>query len=87
VSGPDDSRSGVDAALAEPVLVPVGELAPELLRAVIEAFVLREGTDYGAREYTLDEKVAHVESQLRRGEAAIVYDPNTETVDIRRSGA
>jgi uncharacterized protein YheU (UPF0270 family) len=56
----------------------------ELLRAVIEAFVLREGTEYGEREYTLDEKVAHVEQQLRKGDARIVYDPNTQSVDIRR---
>ena len=70
---------------ADPVEVPVEELSAELLRAVIEAFVLREGTEYGAREYTLDEKVAHVELQLRRGEARIVYDPNTQSVDIRRS--
>jgi len=55
-----------------------------LLRAVIEAFVLREGTEYGERDYTLDEKVTHVEQQLRKGEAWIVYDPNTQSVDIRR---
>ena len=67
------------------LMVPVQEAEAELLRAVIEAFVLREGTEYGAREYTLDEKVAHVELQLRRGEARIVYDPNTQSVDIRRS--
>jgi len=46
--------------------------------------VLREGTEYGEREYTLDEKVAHVEQQLRKGDARIVYDPNTQSVDIRR---
>jgi hypothetical protein len=35
----------------------------------LEAFVLREGTDYGEREVSLDEKVA---LQLERGEAEIV---------------
>jgi uncharacterized protein YheU (UPF0270 family) len=68
-----------------PVVVPFRELSPEALRGVIESFVLREGTDYGEREYTLDEKVAHVMKQLERGEARIEFDPNTETVDIVRS--
>ncbi|MEY4377350.1 MAG: hypothetical protein RJB26_1900 [Pseudomonadota bacterium] len=78
------ATGAADDTPAEPVIVPPEELAPELLRAVIEAFVLREGTEYGEREYTLDEKVLHVEQQLRKGEARIVYDPNTQSVDIRR---
>jgi uncharacterized protein len=73
-----------DDTPAEPVLVPPEDLPAELLRAVIEAFVLREGTEYGERDYTLDEKVAHVEQQLRKGEAHIAYDPATQSVDIRR---
>jgi uncharacterized protein YheU (UPF0270 family) len=66
----------------EPVVVPHTELAPELLRAVIESFVLREGTDYGEREVSLDDKVARVLRQLQRGEARILYDPETESVAI-----
>jgi uncharacterized protein YheU (UPF0270 family) len=66
----------------EPVLVPYQELSPEALRGVVEAFVLREGTEYGARDFTLDEKLAHVYRQLERNEAQIVFDPNTETIDI-----
>jgi uncharacterized protein YheU (UPF0270 family) len=64
------------------VVVPYTELAGETLRAVIEAFVLREGTEYGAREFDLEEKVAHVRSQLERGIAQILYDPDSETIDI-----
>jgi uncharacterized protein YheU (UPF0270 family) len=66
----------------EPVIIPHLELSPEALRGVIESFVLREGTDYGAREYSLDEKVRHVTRQLERGEARIVFDPQSETIDI-----
>jgi uncharacterized protein YheU (UPF0270 family) len=66
----------------EPVFVPHTELSPEALRSVIESFVLREGTDYGEREFSLDEKLAHVHRQLERGEAQIVFYPNTETIDI-----
>jgi len=49
---------------------------------LLESFVLREGTEYGARDFSLDEKVAHVLKQLRRGEAQIVFDPESETVDV-----
>jgi uncharacterized protein len=65
-----------------PVVVPHRELSPDALAGVVESFVLREGTDYGDREYSLPEKVAHVMRQLDRGEAQIIFDPNTETVDI-----
>ena len=67
------------------VTVPYTELAQELLHAVVESYVLREGTDYGEREFSLQEKVAHVIGQLKSGEARIVFDPDTESVSIIRS--
>jgi uncharacterized protein len=66
----------------EPVEVPYGELPADLLNAVIESFVLREGTDYGEKEFSLEDKVARVNHQLKRGEAKIVFDPATESVTI-----
>ena len=38
------------------IAIPVDQLAPELLEAVIESFVLREGTDYGDGDFTLEQK-------------------------------
>lgn len=76
-----DNGSGKSAP-AESVVVPYTELAPELLHAVIESYVLREGTDYGEKEFSLEDKVAHVIKQLKRGDAQIVFDPETETVSI-----
>jgi uncharacterized protein len=67
---------------ADPLVVPHAELSAEALKGVVEAFVLREGTDYGATEYSLGQKVAHVLAQLERGEARIVFDPETESIDI-----
>jgi uncharacterized protein len=64
----------------DPVEIPIEALPPETLRSLIEHFVLREGTDYGAVEATLESKVADVQRQLARGEARIVFDPGTETV-------
>ena len=64
------------------MVIPHKELSTGALQGVLESFVLREGTDYGERESTLEEKVSHVLRQLDRGEAQIVFDPNTETLDI-----
>jgi uncharacterized protein YheU (UPF0270 family) len=66
----------------QPVEVPYGELSAELLHAVVESFVLREGTDYGEREYSLEDKVAGVMRQLKKGEAKILFDPQSESVTI-----
>jgi uncharacterized protein len=67
---------------SDPLDIPYSELSPRALLGVVESFVLREGTDYGAREYSLEEKVEHVMRQLRCGEARIVFQPETETVTI-----
>ena len=67
---------------SEPVEVPYGELPADLLNAVIESFVLREGTDYGERELSLEDKVARVVRQLKKGEAKILFDPESESVTI-----
>ena len=71
-----------DGERAAPVRVPPETLAPDTLRAVVESFVLREGTDYGAHEASLEAKVAQVLLQLRRGEAHITFDPATESVNV-----
>ena len=65
-----------------PVQVPHRELSDEALRGVIESFVLREGTDYGERDVPHDAKIAQVLRQLERGEAKIMFDPVTESIDI-----
>lgn len=72
-----------DERPAEPAIeIPHTELSADALRGVVEAFVLREGTEYGERDVPLDRKVSDVLRQLDRGEAKIVFDPNTESVDI-----
>ncbi|HEX4931403.1 MAG TPA: YheU family protein [Gaiellaceae bacterium] len=73
---------------ARRIEVPHAQLAPDVLRRLIEEFVTRDGTDYGVVERTLGEKVAVVLQQLEAGEAAIVVDAESETIDIvvRRPG-
>ena len=62
--------------------IPYRELSEAALRGVVESFVLREGTDYGDHEFSFEEKIGAVKRQLDRGEAVIVFDPDTETVSI-----
>jgi uncharacterized protein YheU (UPF0270 family) len=66
----------------DPIAVPHTELSAGALRGVVESFVLREGTDYGEKEFSLEQKLAHVVRQLERGEAQIMFDPSSETLDI-----
>ena len=66
----------------EAVAVPYQQLPPQTLRALVESFVLREGTEYGAREFSLEEKVAHVIGQLERGVAQVMFDPESQSIDI-----
>jgi hypothetical protein len=69
----------------DPVEIPYDALSPEALRGVIESFVLREGTEYGDRDFTLQEKVDQVLQQLKRREAWVMFDPATETVTVQRT--
>lgn len=72
----------MEGKVPQPVVVPYTELAADLLHAVVESYVLREGTDYGEKEFSLEDKVSHVISQLKRGEVKIVFDPESESVSI-----
>ncbi len=64
------------------MIIPYDQLDPMTLRALIEEFVTRDGTDYGSREVSLETRVRQVHRQLARGEAFISYDANTQTCHI-----
>lgn len=65
------------------MIVPWQDIPEQTLRNVIEHFVLREGTDYGAQEMSFDNKVAQVYQKLKEKEAVLVYSELHETVDIK----
>ena len=62
--------------------IPITALSADALLGVIDDFVLREGTEYGPREVTLEAKREQVLMQLRARTARIVFDPETETCSI-----
>ena len=49
------------------VEIPAETLSRQALDGLIEEFVTRDGTDYGAEERTLDDKKSAVARQLDRG--------------------
>lgn len=73
--------------VAEPVEIPWELLSQDALTGVLEAFVLREGTDYGEVELGFGDKVARLRAAVEGGEARIVFDPVTESITIRSSDA
>jgi uncharacterized protein len=64
------------------MIIPHRLLSPEALHGVIEAFVTREGTDYGAQDVLLAIKVMQVRQQLDDGTAVLVYDEDNESCTI-----
>ncbi|MDG1818662.1 MAG: YheU family protein [Porticoccaceae bacterium] len=62
--------------------IPADRLSSEVLRAVIEEFILREGTDYGSYEVGLEDKIDQVKGQLKRGDVLITFDPATENCNL-----
>lgn len=79
---PHDSSGFNNPNPAPPIEVPPEALTPEILDAVVENFILREGTDYGSTEFTYETKANQIRKQLQRDEIKIVFDPESETVSL-----
>jgi uncharacterized protein YheU (UPF0270 family) len=68
--------------MANFVGVPVERLGADLLVSLLEEFASRDGTDYGEREVSLEEKVSELRAQLSAGELRILYDADSEEWDL-----
>lgn len=64
------------------MIIPPERLTPDTLTALIESFITREGTDYGVEEVSLEQKVEQVRKQLDRGEVLILYDTETDSINL-----
>ncbi|MDI3447784.1 YheU family protein [Enterobacter sp. V89_11] len=64
------------------MIIPWQDLSPDTLDNLIESFVLREGTDYGEHERSLEQKVNDVKRQLKSGDVVLVWSELHETVNI-----
>ena len=63
-------------------IIPVNKLSAKALQGVIEEFISRSGTDYGAIEASLETSIRQVKAKLKSGSAVLVFDDETETTNI-----
>ena len=70
----------MEKTLPAPVKIPAELLSDEALLGVYESFVLREGTDYGLNELSLETKIANLRKRVVSGKAHLIFDPETESV-------
>ncbi|BAE75573.1 hypothetical protein SGGMMB4_05432 [Sodalis glossinidius str. 'morsitans'] len=68
------------------MIIPWQQIDPTTLYNLIESFVLREGTDYGLQEKSLQQKVADVLRQVQSGEAVLVWSELHESINIMPRG-
>ena len=68
--------------MAQFIEVPTSQLTEQTLLALLEEFASRDGTDYGFKELTLDEKVGRLRGQLEASRIMLVYDSDSEQWDL-----
>ena len=64
------------------MIIPYCELASETLDAVLESYIQREGTDYGAVEQSLASQLAQLRRQLESGEIVLAFDTASESINL-----
>ena len=64
--------------------IPFEQLSPDTLTAILEEYASREGTEYGAVDYSLAQKVAMLRKQLEQGDIGISFDPLTESCSLTK---
>ncbi len=65
------------------MIIPWQTLEEQTLRNIVESFVLREGTDYGAEELSLAQKTQNLLTAIRQGEVVIVWSELHKSIDIK----
>lgn len=62
--------------------IPFESVSHETLTSILEEYASREGTEYGEQDYSMEQKVAQLHTQLKRGDIGLTFDPNTETCTL-----
>jgi uncharacterized protein YheU (UPF0270 family) len=72
----------METELLPPVEIPFETLSTEAQLGVIDAFIFREGTDYGFHEATHEKKQQDIRRQIEQRKVKLVFDPNEESVTL-----
>lgn len=65
------------------MIIPWQEIDSKTLDNILESFIMREGTDYGEVELSMDEKKARLLAQIKSEKVVIVWSELHETLDIK----
>lgn len=65
------------------MLIPWQQLNHNTLDNILESFILREGTDYGEIELSLEEKKQNLRQQIEQGKVVIVWSELHQSIDIK----
>ena len=64
------------------VEVPWQKLSEDALLGLIEEFITRDGTDYGLRELSLNEKTDQAMQRIKNHSILIVFDETSELCQL-----
>ena len=64
--------------------IPWQALSDDALLGIVQEFVLREGTDYGHSELSLETKVREVVVQIKDGRVGVFFDAATATTTLQQ---
>lgn len=64
------------------MIIPYQSLSADVLQAIIEEYINREGTDYGEYELSLTQKVERLLPQIQSGDVLIVFNEISESVQL-----
>lgn len=67
------------------MIVPIDKLSDAALAGIVEEFVTRCFEEFANHEASVAERVSQVVCQLRNGEAVVVFDQASESVNIVRT--
>lgn len=65
------------------MIIPWQDLDPTTLDNIVESVILREGTDYGVDEVSLEQKKEQLLAKIRNGSAVVVWSELHESIDIK----
>ena len=64
------------------MIVPWQQINADTLNHLLEEFASRDGTDYGAYETSLADKVSQLQLQLTQKQILVVYSELHESINI-----
>ena len=62
--------------------IPYTEISEEALKAIIQEYITREGTEYCIKEYSFEQKIEQIKQQLLKGDIKINFDDETQTCNL-----